>query len=1512
MYIINKLSLLSLISITILYPCSNLFSEEPLYQNKPSWWDKINIKIIAGKNYSDSYYKTFGKLDYGGEKIENWSVLGPLDNNNKKPFEKIYGPEKTLTFNKKEVFTGFKGVKLKWGPWRKGEKCPVAANVQNCVIFLYSIYKSPQPGKHYIIFSSDDGAELWINKKKVFQHHAPRGMDFINPDIIKIELKRGKNEILVKLEQASAGWGLSLQITKQTPQETRLKALAELYNKAPKITLNERTKLSRQFEQYYLQQNDFPNYIFWFNNEFMTLNKGKSRRKTYELSNTLKEKEEFYPYIVRYFKDLFTNPKLDRKIRIYCAEFLINKSFEKNDFKSLENFLSIYKSQLKSLMPNTHLATKVKIQIRKGDFEEASKLMEELKVQCKKTDLRKYQHLFASVSSMKSSTLQLPIDWDIKTIQAKVNKYANDKKLKINRFIRKTLTEKAHQLIPTNKKELFTGALPIYKKMFTPFIKTYSTDLQTYLSVLKGAGKEKTNTLLQREALLSLPAIKAPAYKDKKQLSDINSIHLPSGKNKPFPFLNMHKGAPEMHAEINFIAEKLEKQTPAVIASSGTLMVFQNYHEIVCLENNKLKWKYSFPNSIPHTLTERNMPTKISFGKTYPLIDNGKIFTRLFKDGRMTLFCFDAANGNIYWLLSDQKLEICSEISLWRDQLLFLAKEPDTISRYYLIEANKKNGKILRKTFLYGADISFRFYRYLSNRIQADLFIPSPLIIGNQAYITTNSGIVASFDIMTSSFNWAKKYNKASFTSDEKIARTLSGRSSSSPIASSSNVLFQPLNSASLILVNKVTGKQVANAMINWKKVIPCGRNQIIIIDDQENAAFYSLDDLKKKASLPGAGYRFIQQLNDGVILQTKNKLVIYDFAGKLKQSFLMPENSIAVFADKNSLFAYNDKSKNNSIIEKFLLKKPAAVINAKPDNTLPAMYNVRFKTFGKDNYLISDSAIIKLNPDASPTWIHSIPKSNRTRIYQHGNYTYIFSNNQIFCLDKNNGKMKNCFPAYGDQLLPLVGEIIYPHGVAFLNQKGWNFEVFRLTPEKTEKLGKYIGPTPIAAFENAKLLATWKKQDKDIRFLRKDPKKGDYSVQTSDYKLQKPFRPHIRKIINNNAVLLTNLDSLLLVNTDKTVNEYKLAKGKKKISHWQRKPNEFFIYNDYCVFRNYFDFVNIFDLKRKKELGRIPKFTAMPIYINNKFIGIASNNIVCFDPETEKIIYKTPHKMTNKKSPKMEYSTAFKLNNKAALFFNTHRNDKRTSEEGIIILSSPNNPKPEKINFPGAEINSTFLDTGDALLITLPKEKRVIKLSKKEFNDLKNKAPKLYTTANTPFEYTIDGYPDEWVLNKFHKLKNNRFDARIVDKKHLILAIELNDKATINEMGKSGIDKRYKILLAPGPVACLKSKNCIRESRIHPVSLYTILQSSKKTGSSVAYSVKPDGSSCFIEIKVPLDKVFCYHFRYHKNIKPREWRGDLAFELFHTDKLEKTHSILSSQEIPAFFPRIFFPDLKF
>lgn len=139
-----------------------------------------------------------------------WYYAGPFDNTNKEGFDFAYPPEKKVDL--KATYEGKGGVKVTWKEYKDFklgqvldlDKLFVFAK-SNAVVYLYHTFESPKAYKWPLSFGSDDTLSVFANGKRVYHepHERPAAPD---QDLVTIDVKEGKNELLVKIGQMGGGW----------------------------------------------------------------------------------------------------------------------------------------------------------------------------------------------------------------------------------------------------------------------------------------------------------------------------------------------------------------------------------------------------------------------------------------------------------------------------------------------------------------------------------------------------------------------------------------------------------------------------------------------------------------------------------------------------------------------------------------------------------------------------------------------------------------------------------------------------------------------------------------------------------------------------------------------------------------------------------------------------------------------------------------------------------------------------------------------------------------------------------------------------------------------------------------------------------------------------------------------------------------------------------------------------------------------------------------------------------
>lgn len=150
--------------------------------------------------------------------ISSWKVIGPFDigtseltpNSSPPGFENKYAPEKEFEFDK--TYNGTGDIEVKWQNIFVGKTGMLDFN--QCIFpagegiaYAYAEIISPDDREVTFTLGSDDGAKMFVNGDLVYSEHVWRGAK-IDETFINAKLKKGKNTILVKVENRGINWGL--------------------------------------------------------------------------------------------------------------------------------------------------------------------------------------------------------------------------------------------------------------------------------------------------------------------------------------------------------------------------------------------------------------------------------------------------------------------------------------------------------------------------------------------------------------------------------------------------------------------------------------------------------------------------------------------------------------------------------------------------------------------------------------------------------------------------------------------------------------------------------------------------------------------------------------------------------------------------------------------------------------------------------------------------------------------------------------------------------------------------------------------------------------------------------------------------------------------------------------------------------------------------------------------------------------------------------------------------------
>jgi HEAT repeat protein len=146
-----------------------------------------------------------GKPVSPGPFIQDWVVCGPYRqagaNGSEAVFNIAFAPEK-------------RGAKVQWKALPRGEHLNLAASFpaqDNCAAYLKTQVIAPEECEAALLLGSDDGVKAWLNGAVVHSNNTNRG-DVADQDMAPIQLKKGTNDLMLKISQGGGGWSASARI----------------------------------------------------------------------------------------------------------------------------------------------------------------------------------------------------------------------------------------------------------------------------------------------------------------------------------------------------------------------------------------------------------------------------------------------------------------------------------------------------------------------------------------------------------------------------------------------------------------------------------------------------------------------------------------------------------------------------------------------------------------------------------------------------------------------------------------------------------------------------------------------------------------------------------------------------------------------------------------------------------------------------------------------------------------------------------------------------------------------------------------------------------------------------------------------------------------------------------------------------------------------------------------------------------------------------------------------------
>ena len=143
--------------------------------------------------------------------VSDWWVIQPFPNNAERGLDDVFPPEKEIDFEKEYVGKG--GRKLRWykSNSRGGKDIFTNAPEDATIGYALTYLDSPADRDAILQVGSDDGVKVWVNDEVVWINHIHRPLRAAE-DVVAVRLKKGRNKILVKVENGYGEWGMTCAI----------------------------------------------------------------------------------------------------------------------------------------------------------------------------------------------------------------------------------------------------------------------------------------------------------------------------------------------------------------------------------------------------------------------------------------------------------------------------------------------------------------------------------------------------------------------------------------------------------------------------------------------------------------------------------------------------------------------------------------------------------------------------------------------------------------------------------------------------------------------------------------------------------------------------------------------------------------------------------------------------------------------------------------------------------------------------------------------------------------------------------------------------------------------------------------------------------------------------------------------------------------------------------------------------------------------------------------------------
>ncbi len=141
--------------------------------------------------------------------VDSWYIIGPFPNPDRKNLRTRFGPEERVDLDAQ--FSGLDGRVLTWKFWQTNSPRVVPPNApEYAVYYLFTELYSDRERDLWFAIGSDDQSNLWLNEQLVWMSSDVLKGWQIGEGLRRVHLKKGRNRLLLRLENGWRGTDTSL------------------------------------------------------------------------------------------------------------------------------------------------------------------------------------------------------------------------------------------------------------------------------------------------------------------------------------------------------------------------------------------------------------------------------------------------------------------------------------------------------------------------------------------------------------------------------------------------------------------------------------------------------------------------------------------------------------------------------------------------------------------------------------------------------------------------------------------------------------------------------------------------------------------------------------------------------------------------------------------------------------------------------------------------------------------------------------------------------------------------------------------------------------------------------------------------------------------------------------------------------------------------------------------------------------------------------------------------------